>query len=118
MRNPRIVRPWLALAFVLVAFPACSVRGTGPYRMHHAGAVAAPGPQGQHASHGKDMGHEDMKAMCSAVRDRLRSARSANERALIMQEHMRGLHPDLRHKMHENMGSRTDEERAQLCMQP
>jgi hypothetical protein len=118
MKTMRTRRSWLAFAFVLAALSGCSMPGAGPHRMHHAGAGESTSAQGRHNSQGMGMGQEDMRAMCSGVHDRLRSARSADERAAIMQEHMRGLSPEMRKKMDEHMRSQSPEDRAQRCMQP
>lgn len=85
--------------------------------MHDAGAGQSTGPVGQHASHGPGMG-PDMGAMCSGVHGKLRSARSAEERTAIMQEHMRGMSAEMRQKMQAHMRAMSGEERAQLCMKP
>lgn len=110
------MRSCLAHAFVMAALFGCSMPGGGPHRMHHAGASESTGPHGQHASLGQGMGHADMGNMCSGVHAKLRSARSAEERATIMQEHMRGMPSEMRQRMQDHMRAMSGEERAQLCM--
>lgn len=118
MNSTSMIRLSLASAFVVTALCGCTTPGAGPHRMHHAAAAQATGPHGQQAGQGRGMGHAEMGAMCSGVHDKLRSARSAEERAAIMHEHMRAMSPDMRQKMHDHMRSMSNEERAQLCMKP
>lgn len=101
-----------AVLFAL-ALAGCATAQDAGHSQHHpqASTSQAPGPMGPgpmgpgamgSGSSGNQMGMMDMKSMC-AMHQQMMSAKTPEEQRAIMDEHMRGMSPEMMQKHMEMM---------------
>lgn len=116
MKTNMITSVLLGSTLLLGSLAACTASGPERQRMHQASSAASMSGDGRHTGGAMPMNRGDMAAMCMSIHDKLRSANSSEERAAIMQEHMKSMTPEMRAKMHAHMHSMPEAERARMCM--
>lgn len=107
----------IAVLAAAAALAGCAANQTQPktgdeHKEHHpAGAVAQPsggmgmmgqGGGGQMGMMGQGGGQMDMKSMCT-MHDRMKNARTPEERGAMMDERMKGMSPEMRQRHMEMM---------------